>query len=504
MCGIVGFSGSQNFDVTKMQILMLANMTRGMHSTGIFNSGKIIKEADNAVEFLDKHYLIPENIFIGHDRYATIGAKTAKNAHPFEYDGTVLVHNGTLTNHWSILRDNDLSIKGFDVDSHVMTALISKHKKSYKVLQDFEGAAALIWHNEETPNRIYCFRNEDRPLFRGYTDEGMYISSIESSLNLIGCEKIEQFKTNYVYVIEDGVINVKDSKKIFRGGKKKKEKKKNWNKRGHHGGTSGGSTSYSIYDDVYDDKPKANFHNGISPAWIKADMSYDIVNISPNKYYRLAGVPEVTSYFFEVYGNNGKKVTVSKTSFAGRDNIKVGSYVVAMKTSTNGYIKEGVIYYCEAIDFNSRGTIILVVREPKTETAYEWSFKNFRLAEKHEVEVASKVMESAQIEREFDDAKLEKELLEFLEIENPGYFFDLENVWIPASDIYKNIALSYRDLDASMDLINNVMETDNAKLDNDSLKALYETLMGMSSANDSIKAALKTMDTEAKDIGIKK
>src|SRR5258708_6361257 len=112
MCGLAGYLSTKK--LTKAQAdkrkniyrgLLISMQTRGSHSTGVagFNSGviDIYKKKIPAEEFVKtKGYkkILNNNspILIGHTRYATSGAISDRNAHPFEIGDIVGTHNGWL------------------------------------------------------------------------------------------------------------------------------------------------------------------------------------------------------------------------------------------------------------------------------------------------------------------------------------------------------------------------------------------------------------------------
>jgi hypothetical protein len=207
MCGLIGFSGTSPFDVEKIKELILANVTRGQDATGMFNQKQVIKKAVNGVEFLADLSIVPENMFIGHCRAGTYGNKTDdKNAHPFLYDNFVTVHNGTLKSAFDLAKIVNWTSQDWDVDSQILAKAISCGKQ-YETFKALEGAAALIWANINDDNRIYLYRNSERPLFRGIVkNEGMYISSLDTALKIIGCEHISEIKTQCIFEVTNGSI----------------------------------------------------------------------------------------------------------------------------------------------------------------------------------------------------------------------------------------------------------------------------------------------------------
>ncbi len=209
MCGICGFSGAKGkvLNQDKIKLLLLANQERGKDSLGYFTpTGGIVKELGKADEVMSKKdFAIPEsNLFIGHIRAATIGFVNKDNAHPFHYGNVVLAMNGTLSNHWDLCRAYKLDWSKFDVDSQVLAAMLNIDQ-SKESLTKILGGCAILYTDTNT-NKLYCYRNSDRPLYRGALDDCIYISSIESSLKVIGCTNVKEFKQDILYEIQDGVI----------------------------------------------------------------------------------------------------------------------------------------------------------------------------------------------------------------------------------------------------------------------------------------------------------
>lgn len=212
MCGIVGFSGKTPLNQSVIAYLLYFNsQERGKHSTGFYTPETGIKKsADEAKDFLKKNKIPETKVFIGHVRHATVGAKTADNAHPFEFDNLVGVHNGTLENHLSMLRNRGVSNTGIDVDSKALYKLLDEDSKAdeiiYTTLNQYDGAAALVFQDKRKPKVLYVYRNNDRPLFYGYLNKNMYMSSIQETLEVMGCTDVKQFTAHMLYSIEDGKI----------------------------------------------------------------------------------------------------------------------------------------------------------------------------------------------------------------------------------------------------------------------------------------------------------
>lgn len=172
MCGIVGLAGTIGFKEEKvLKDLLLLDVIRGKHSTGIasmyMDAGKaafgIAKDKLNAVDFMDgqefiklmakKHYAI-----IGHNRWATKGVIIKENAHPFEFDNIIGVHNGSLSSHYDFHEGSK-----FTVDSQALYSELN-HSDVATMWGKTNGAAALVWLDKRD-NTVNFLRNKERPLW---------------------------------------------------------------------------------------------------------------------------------------------------------------------------------------------------------------------------------------------------------------------------------------------------------------------------------------------------
>lgn len=207
MCGLIGFSGPKKFNKDKIELLMLWNsLERGEDSTGFYSKiNGVQKKAETAHLFLRANELKEDTTLIAHVRAATTGAKTDYNAHPFQEGNIVLAHNGTLKNPWLICSHYGLKSNDYNVDSHVICAVLNKEKKP-DVLSKIEGGAAFLFTDTTKKDVLYVFKNKDRTLYKGTIDGCMYISSIEESLVFIGCLNVKPFDDDVLYTIVKGEI----------------------------------------------------------------------------------------------------------------------------------------------------------------------------------------------------------------------------------------------------------------------------------------------------------
>lgn len=248
-CGIFGYIGgnTRKFDANKFNILGLFNDERGGDACGRVIDH--IVEHNNEVGF--KHYKDyaaffrfpkPEvfNTIIGHTRKASVGGSAIYYTQPFvirnpksmQHVMHVGAHNGTLYNHEELAKKYSLpkEIKYLnekeELISHKMndtqvllTTLMSL--KDYSILENYHGAASLVWHDRIT-NKSYLFRGEsiryssaktteeERPLYiYSPNKKSHWFSSIEKSLLAISSEEdpvIEQIDSNTIYEFKDGEL----------------------------------------------------------------------------------------------------------------------------------------------------------------------------------------------------------------------------------------------------------------------------------------------------------
>jgi len=175
MCGIVGYIGSR--DATPIILNGLKRLEyRGYDSAGIaiIQNGKItIRRDSGKLERLEK--LVHDSPItgtpgIGHTRWATHGAPSARNAHPHlgSSGKVVVVHNGIVENFLE-LRD-ELTSEGTefksDTDTETIVQLVEHHQASGLLLVDaarktfnqIQGAHGIVLLSSDEPDRIVCAR----------------------------------------------------------------------------------------------------------------------------------------------------------------------------------------------------------------------------------------------------------------------------------------------------------------------------------------------------------
>ena len=193
MCGIVGIIslkrlGFSGHDSEIFTDLLTVDALRGPDSTGVIlvdreGNVKTTKVAAPPHRLTSRpawRTLMSEayqtgRVLIGHNRKATVGAVTNKNAHPFTNGSVSVVHNGFVSNH--------KDFGDFEVDSMAVAQVLSE-KEPQEALSLLSGAFGLAWYNRKT-NKAYLVRNHARPMALVVHDEVCYFASEAPMLSWI-------------------------------------------------------------------------------------------------------------------------------------------------------------------------------------------------------------------------------------------------------------------------------------------------------------------------------
>jgi hypothetical protein len=251
-CGLFAFIGTdpkKYFSWDKFTILGIYNDSRGGDACGRIANNKVqwgigtlkkYTDFSGVVNPISK--IVDSNIVLGHCRKASSGGKEDYYAQPVVLfkkdidmsrikdthmiaalkkvtDDTIVfsgIHNGTIDNYLELAHEYKIPLENHN-DSRVLLSILFYGE--YKVLVEYIGTAALIWHNHLL-NKSYVYKgksktwntidtlSEERPLHAWkINDHNIYLSSIPESLKSIQDVKEDTFnvKPNTLYKFKDGV-----------------------------------------------------------------------------------------------------------------------------------------------------------------------------------------------------------------------------------------------------------------------------------------------------------
>jgi len=214
-CGQWGYIGTQ-FDIKNYLILGLYNQSRGVHSCGVYMNGQIVKGTGELKLFTDfiaasqfPTELDPKyRICLGHTRQASAGYNQhgPDQQHPFTIGGLIGQQNGTVSNAYDLGRKYDIPRNSWSVDTQLLYMILAEH--GLDVLEEYDGAAALMWIEEKNPNKLFIFKGAcesanpketglytERPLYFLNEGTGIYFSSMENSLQAIQSDPDHELST---------------------------------------------------------------------------------------------------------------------------------------------------------------------------------------------------------------------------------------------------------------------------------------------------------------------
>ena len=193
MCGLIGVVSTDGVTLRNKRTAFLEQAfkvghVRGEDATGMFWVDKdkkvdYYKRATDGMDFayhrIPKKVILDTDVYpiiIGHHRFKTHGSKTRQEAHPFEVGHITLVHNGGISNSFS-LPGYEKQANEPNVDSYRLTYAMA-NKGAIPVLEQIGGAYSLIWWDAEQ-QALFFTRNEDRPLSLAFDEQGTscYIAS---------------------------------------------------------------------------------------------------------------------------------------------------------------------------------------------------------------------------------------------------------------------------------------------------------------------------------------
>lgn len=225
-CGIVGFTGSNNYQSAPVLLKGLQKLEyRGYDSAGLY----VANESDGTDQLVKENGRVSElaklvaskdvkgTAGIAHTRWATHGVPSVANAHPhMSSDGRFyLVHNGVIEN-YAELKQTYLTDVHFesDTDTEVAVQMIDKFVKEGSTtvdalkklisLMDANSAYGFLLMDREEPERMYVAKQKS-PLLIG----------VGKDFNVVTSDAVAMLDQTHDFIeLHDGEIAIVDPDEV--------------------------------------------------------------------------------------------------------------------------------------------------------------------------------------------------------------------------------------------------------------------------------------------------
>jgi len=211
MCGICGLRkfGEESIQQRQIEMLLMMNERRGNQATGVALQNlndpkvyvcKIDEPAGRFVaskqfkDFMGEHLNKDTQIVIGHTRLATQGSPSKnENNHPVFAGETAVVHNGCISNDYTLFNNMTELKRKAAVDTDIIRALLDKGgltKEGGKLLNRLSGSAAIAAISSKYPGKLLLARS----------GSPIQMASTEGELMIWASEKVAIHNTMREYV----------------------------------------------------------------------------------------------------------------------------------------------------------------------------------------------------------------------------------------------------------------------------------------------------------------
>ena len=190
---------------------------RGPHSSGIafINTKEVIIEKGTILPWdllrspaYNKIPIQQFPVMMGHNRFATKGAVTKANSHPFHHGHIILTHNGTLDTLTSYSNHGK-----FDTDSELLTLEIAEHgiRETYSKLH---GGTTLVWWDQKERS-LNAITNGQRPFYYSYLKgkKGLVYASEEWMFKIACKNRNVELEKDHFYLKPHNLITFRIGKK---------------------------------------------------------------------------------------------------------------------------------------------------------------------------------------------------------------------------------------------------------------------------------------------------
>lgn len=224
-CGVIGLSSPAGEQTAQLAFFgLFALQHRGQEAAGIAVSdgqrARLHKDVGLVTHVFDNEILAPLTGYhaIGHTRYSTVGASTARNAQPFlvetMHGPLAVAHNGSLINA-AELRD-ELLQRGFGLtatsDTEVMALMLAAasgrtwEDRLERTMPSWKGAYSMVILGSDC---VVAARDPwgFRPLSLGRLPEGGYVVASETcALHTLGCVDISEIEPGEIVTVRGNEV----------------------------------------------------------------------------------------------------------------------------------------------------------------------------------------------------------------------------------------------------------------------------------------------------------
>lgn len=312
-----------------------------------------------------KTVAVPKKIkmVFGHNRAATKGTVTAKNAHPFRDGNIILMHNGTLSN---------VLPEGFEVDSK-WAAHLFKTEESIDAVEDkVNGAYVFIWYNQ-TDKKLRILSNGQRPLHQINGATGRYYASEKGMLEWIyeRCNKSSVKST--ATLVPSHVVLEHDHKEM--GVKEVTTKKRQSSTNGtttNSGGTrhGGSSNAHSVWPTNQSRTPpnrSSSYFPTSSPGVVRSENNGSSQEKARSRFFYREPFPNTVSfklryapYYSDLHNKQKIMIAIGENSTLG----ETKNILIASKFEI--HLKTGITYFASVLGYTIRNGITYLLADPST------------------------------------------------------------------------------------------------------------------------------------------
>lgn len=226
MCGIFGFTFNDDIDVFPFVVHALETIAyRGYDSSGICALNNEGFHLTRAPGFLDKLKLLAckAPTAMGHVRWATHGAPSLENSHPFITEHIALAHNGIIENlheiHSVIPTPHTTGDTDSEIVAHVIEHFFAQEGSALlaleKTLSLLKGQWGFSVMCKTNPGAL-LFARQGSPLFLALTSQGYCLTSDTSALPDNTSHIIFLQDGDYGFITKDNAIIYHNKKEVQR------------------------------------------------------------------------------------------------------------------------------------------------------------------------------------------------------------------------------------------------------------------------------------------------